>query len=79
MLPPKSNFLCLLPIMDENFLIDISASKSPQKPRSGGLLGPTIGGGHSGQKFSIKDTPPRSPIIIGKLDPLMQVPKMWMS
>ena len=77
--PPKATFFVCFQLWMKKFLIDISASKSPQKPRSGGLLGPTTGGGHSGQKFYIKDTPPRSPIIIGKLDLLIQVQKMWMS
>ena len=63
----------------KQFLINITASKSPQKPRSAGLLNPTTGGVHSGQKFSIKDTPPKSPITIEKLDLLMQVQRMWMS
>ena len=35
----------------KQLFINIAASKSLQKPRSGGLLGPTIGGGHPGQKF----------------------------
>ena len=55
------------------FLFDIAASKSPQKLRSGGLLGHTTGGGHSGQIFSTKDTPPKLPITTEKLDPLIQV------
>ena len=76
---PQATFFVCFQLWMKHFLIDISVSKSPQKPRSGRLLGPTTGGGHSGQKFSIKDIPPRSPIIIGKLDPLMQMPKMWMS
>ena len=63
----------------KQFLINTAASKSHQKPRSGGLFRPTTGGGHSGQKFSIKDTPPKLPIATEKLDLLMQVQRMWMS
>ena len=48
------------------------------KQRSNGLLVPTTGGGPSGQKFSTKGTPPRLLITTGKLNLLMQVPKMWM-
>ena len=61
------------------FLFDIAASKNLQKPRSGGLLGPTTGGGHSGQRFSIKDTRPKLPITTEKLDQLIKVQRMWMS
>ena len=77
--PPKViSFVCFQ-LWKKQFFINISTSKSLQRQRSSGLLGPTTGGGPSGQKFSIKDTPPRSPTIIGKLNLLMQVPKMWMS
>ena len=55
------------------FLFDITASKSPQKQRSGGLLGPTIGGGLLSQRFSIKDTPPKLPITTEKLGQLIKV------
>ena len=77
--PPQVTFFVWFQLWMKQLFINITVSKSLPKPRSSGLLGPITGGGHSGQKFSIKDTPPRSPIIIGKLDPLMQVPKMWMS
>ena len=40
---------------------------------------PTTGGGPSGQKFSTKGILPRSLITTGKLNLLMQVPKMWMN
>ena len=53
-------------------------SRMLPKQRSNGLLVPTTGGGPSGQKFSTKGTLPRSPITTGKLNLLMQVPKMWM-
>ena len=76
---PQTYFFCTMAVLKETILIDISASRMLPKQRSNGLLVPTTGGGPSGQKFSTKGTLPRSHITTGKLNLLMQVPKMWMN
>ena len=67
MYPPKPTFFVWFQLCIKSFLFDIPAYKSPQKQRSGRLLGPTTGGGLSGQRFSIKDTPLKLLITTEKL------------
>ena len=77
--PPKLISFVHWQLCRKQFLIDISVSRILPRQRSNGLLVHTTGGGPSGQKFSTKGTLPRSPITTGKLNLLMQVPKMWMN
>ena len=77
--PPKVTCFVGLPFAMKQLLLNFSASRSLQRQRSDGLLVHTTGGGPSGQKFSIKDTPPRLLTTTGKSNQLIPVPRTWMS
>ena len=77
--PPNLIFFVEFPLVMKHLLLNFTASRSLQRPRSDGLLVHTTGGGPSGQKFFIKDIPPRSHTTTGKSNQLIPVQRTWMS